>query len=123
MAKKILICDDVAFFRASLRDILIEAGFEVVAEAANGIEAIEKTRAAKPDIVILDIVMPNKNGLEAAKELVRLRMPLKIVICSSLGYEPIVKEALRAGASAYILKPFDKTGVIDTLNKLEAAGA
>jgi two-component system chemotaxis response regulator CheY len=123
MVKKVLICDDVAFFRTSINDILTEAGFEVVGEAANGAEAIERTRALKPDIVILDIVMPNKNGLEVAKELIRMRMPIKIVICSSLGYDPIVKEALKSGASAYILKPFDKANILDTLAKLDSAGA
>lgn len=121
--KKILISDDVAFFRATLRDIITEGGFDVIAEASNGSEAVEKARSLKPDIVILDIVMPVKNGLEAAKEIIRLKLPIKIVMCSSLGYEPIVKEALRSGASAYILKPFDKTTVLSTLSTLERGEA
>ena len=118
-AKRILIADDVAFFRQTLKDILTGGKFEVVAEAANGVEAVEMTKRHMPDIVLLDVVMPEKNGLEAAREIMSLKLPLKIVMCSSLGYEPIVKEAIKAGASAYILKPFDHTSVLEALNGLE----
>ena len=122
-AKRIIIADDVAFFRHSLKDILTGGGFEVVAEASNGTEAVEMTKTHRPDIIILDVVMPEKNGLEVARELVRLKMPVKIVMCSSLGYEPIVKEAIKAGASAYILKPFDNASVLSSLNALSMPGA
>lgn len=118
-AKRILIADDVAFFRHTLKDILTDDGFEIVAEASNGAEAVEMAKAHAPDIVLLDVVMPEKNGLEAAREIIRLKLPLKIVMCSSLGYEPIVKEALKAGASAYILKPFDKASVLKALSGLK----
>ncbi|MBI5887553.1 MAG: response regulator [Deltaproteobacteria bacterium] len=122
-ARRILIADDVAFFRQTLKDLLAGEGFEVVAEASNGAEAVEMTKAHAPDIVLLDVVMPEKNGLEAAREIIRLKLPLKIVMCSSLGYEPIVKEALKAGASAYILKPFDKVSVLKALSSLEKPDA
>ena len=118
VSKRVLLADDAAFFRAALRDILEDGGFEVVGEAANGEEAVQKARDLKPDIVILDVVMPVKNGLEAAKEISLLNLPLKVIICSSIGYEPIVEEAIRAGASAYILKPLDKARVLETLNRL-----
>lgn len=120
MAKKrVLIADDLSFFRTALRDILERGGFEVVGEAANGAEALNLTRTLAPDIVILDIVMPVMTGIDAAKEIVRLNMPLKIVMCSSLGYEPIVNEAMRAGACAYILKPLTEESVLHTLDSLD----
>lgn len=118
MLKKVLIADDVAFFRTALREILTKGGFEVVAEATNGADAFDLARNLKPDIVILDIVMPVKNGLEAAREIAQLKLPLKVVMCTSLGYEPIVEEAIRSGASAYILKPLSETKVLNILNNL-----
>lgn len=118
LSKKVLIADDVAFFRSALRDILIDEGFDVIGEAANGAEAVEKAAKFRPDIVILDVVMPMKNGLEAAREIKQLDMPLKIVMCSSLGYESIVESAMLSGASAYIIKPFDRSKVLDTINGL-----
>lgn len=122
-AKRIIIADDVAFFRQTLKDILTGEGFEVVAEASNGTEAVEMTKAHAPDIVLLDVVMPEKNGLEAAREIIRLKLPVNIVMCSSLGYEPIVKEAIKAGASAYILKPFDRVSVLEALGSLKKPNA
>lgn len=120
MAKKrVLIADDLAFFRMALRDILEQGGFEVVGEAANGAEALHLTKTLEPDIVILDIVMPVMTGIDAAKEIRSLNMPLKIVMCSSLGYEPIVNEAMRAGACAYILKPLNEESVLHALVNLE----
>lgn len=110
-----VISDDAAFFRSALRDILTGGGYEVVAEATNGEEAVDRARAFKPDIIILDVVMPVKTGLEAAREITGLKLPLKIVMCSSLGHDPLVEEAIRAGAAAYILKPLDRAKVLDTL--------
>ncbi len=118
MPKRVLIADDVAFFRVALRDILTKGGYEVVGEAANGTEALEKTKAMTPDIVILDVVMPVKNGLEALREIKELNLPLKIVMCTTLGYEPVIDEAMRSGASAYIIKPLNESKVLNTLNSL-----
>lgn len=122
-AKRIIIADDVVFFRRTLKDILISEGFEVIAEASNGDEAVEMSKTHVPDIVLLDVVMPGKNGLETAREILRLKLPIKVVMCSSLGYEPIIKEAIKAGASAYILKPFDHTSVMEALNGLDKPNA
>lgn len=118
MSKKVLIADDVAFFRAVLKDILSKGGFEVVGEAVNGSEAVDKARALAPDIVILDIIMPIKNGLEAARDISMLRLPIKIVMCTSLGYEPIVEQAIKSGACGYILKPLDENKVLSALSCL-----
>ncbi|MBI1912695.1 MAG: response regulator [Deltaproteobacteria bacterium] len=117
-SKRVLIADDAAFFRVALRDILKKGGYEVVGEATNGAEALEQAAALRPDIVILDVVMPVKNGLEAAREISQLKLPLKIVMCTSLGYEPIVEEAIKSGACAYIIKPLSETKVLNTLGSL-----
>ncbi len=112
-SKKVLIADDVEFFRVLLRDILSRAGFEVIAEASDGIEALRLAKELMPDIVMLDIVMPGKNGLQVAGEL--KGYPLKVVMCSTIGSEDVVKEAMDLGASAYIVKPLDEKKVLSAL--------
>lgn len=118
MSKRVLIADDLPFFRVALKDILGKGGYEVVGEATNGVEAVEKAKALLPDIVILDVVMPVKTGLDAAKEIRLLRLQTKVVMCSSLGNESIVDEALKSGACAYILKPLNEETVLSTLQGL-----
>lgn len=118
MSKRVIIADDTEFFRTALKDILIGAGFNVVGEATNGAEAFDLANELRPDLVILDVVMPVKNGLEAAKAISALKLPLKIVMCTSLGYEPIVEEAIRSGASGYIIKPLSETKVLNTLKSI-----
>lgn len=118
MVKKVLLADDTVFFRVALKDILSKGNYEIVGEAVNGAEALEKAKELKPDIVILDVVMPIKNGLEAARDIKDLNLPLKIVMCTSLGYEPIVEEAIRAGASGYIIKPLNEAKVLKVLDSL-----
>ena len=90
-----------------------------MAEAANGEEAVSRARALRPDIVILDIVMPHMNGIEAAREIRLLEPPVKIIMCTSLGYEPIVEEALKSGACAYIVKPLSEKKVLAVLQALK----
>lgn len=114
--KRVLIADDTEFFRAALKDILARAGYEVVGEASNGAEAVELAIELRPDLVILDVVMPIKNGLEAARAISALNQPTKIIMCTSLGYEPIVEEAVKAGASGYIIKPPSEAKVLAALN-------
>jgi two-component system chemotaxis response regulator CheY len=116
--KRVLIADDAVFFRTALKEILSSGGFEVVAEASNGIEAVALAKAHEPDIVILDMVMPEKTGIEAAREIVKMNPGLKIVMCSSLGYEPVVESAMQAGACAYITKPLNREEVLKTLGEL-----
>jgi two-component system chemotaxis response regulator CheY len=117
--KRVLIADDAVFFRTALKEILSSGDFEVVAEATNGEEAVAFTKNNRPDIVILDIVMPEKDGLTVAKEIVQLKLGTKIVMCSSMGYEKVVKKAVKSGACAFIVKPFEKDTILKTLNELD----
>ena len=119
MPKRVVIADDTAFFRIALKDILSSGGFEVVGEAANGKEAVYLTQSSKPEIVILDIVMPEKDGLQAAEEIAQMKLGTKIVMCSSMGYENVVKKAMQSGACAFIVKPFDKSTILKTLYGLD----
>jgi two-component system chemotaxis response regulator CheY len=120
LSKRVLVVDDIAFFRENMKSILARGGYEVVAEAENGAEAVEKVIELRPDIVILDVVMPVKNGLETAREIAQMKLPVKVVMCTSLGYELIVDEAISAGACAYINKPLVEEKVLTTLKSLYA---
>lgn len=116
--KRVLIADDTVFHRAVLKDLLVKGGFDVVGEAENGQQAIEKSKELRPDIVILDVVMPVKNGIEAAREISSMENAPKVVMCTSLGFEPIVEEAMRNGASAYVMKPLHESKVLGILKAL-----
>ncbi len=117
MSKRVLIADDAAFMREMLRDILTEGGFEIAAEAIDGNEAIELFQEHSPDLVMLDIVMPRKSGLEALKEIASMNPGACIVMCSALGQETLVMDALEAGARDFIVKPFKPEKVLDVIGK------
>ena len=106
MSKRVLIADDAAFMREMLRDILSEGEYEVVAEASDGVETVEKFDEHTPDLVTLDIVMPRKNGIDALREILAAHPTACIVMCSALGQEALVAEALESGARDFIVKPF-----------------
>ena len=118
MSGTVMIVDDELFFRKMLRDILEEKGFTIVAEAEDGLEAIEKYRQHHPDIIILDIYMPEKSGFEAAREIISYDNNAKVLICSGSGYDEDVEAALSTGARDVILKPFIPKEVVDTVSKL-----
>ena len=118
MAHRVLIADDAAFMREMLRDILTDGGYEIVGEAADGNEAVSAFAKHQPDLVTLDIVMPRKSGLEALREIVAGHPGACVVMCSALGQETLVQEALQAGARDFIVKPFKPDSVIATLNKV-----
>ncbi len=118
MAKSIIVVDDTYFYRESLKDLLKKAGYDVVAEGVDGDEAVELVRSIEPDLVILDVVMPKQSGLEAAKEIMALGVKTKVVMCSSLSYEPMVEEALSAGACAYLTKPLEDEIILKELKKV-----
>jgi two-component system chemotaxis response regulator CheY len=116
--KKVLVVDDAAFMRLSLRTILQRNEFEVVGEAANGSEAVNKYFTLKPDIVTMDITMPEMDGVEALTEIKKKDPSAKIVMISALGQESWVKKAIMLGASGFVVKPYKEEHIVQTLNKL-----
>jgi two-component system chemotaxis response regulator CheY len=112
---KILVVDDAAFMRMMIRDNLKKNGYENIIEAADGEQAVQSYKAENPDLVIMDITMPNKNGLEALKEIKELDPNAKIVMCSAMGQESMVVEAIRSGAKDFIVKPFKADRVLKTV--------
>lgn len=123
MANRVLIADDAAFMREMLRDILTDGGYEVVGEAADGNEAVSAFAKHNPDLVTLDIVMPRKSGLEALREIVTGHPGACVVMCSALGQEALVMEALEAGARDFIVKPFKPDHVLEVAQKALAKPA
>ena len=118
MSERILIVDDAAFMREMLRDLLTEEGYEIIAEAADGDEAVSAYAEHSPDLVMLDIVMPRKSGLEALREIMANDSNAKIVMCSALGQESLVMEALDAGAKDFVVKPFKLARALEVVKKV-----
>jgi two-component system chemotaxis response regulator CheY len=116
--RKVLIVDDAAFMRMAIRNILVKHDYEVVDEAENGRIGLQKYKELKPDIVTMDITMPEMTGLEALKEIIAFDPEAKIVMVSAMGQEHMVMEAILNGAKSFIVKPFKEDHVIQTLNKL-----
>lgn len=117
MSKRILLVDDAVFMRMKLKDILEKNGYEVVAEAQNGVEAIEKYKSEKPDLVTMDITMPEMDGITALKKIKEFDSKAKVIMCSAMGQQSMVMDAIQAGAIDFIVKPFDNDRVIESLNK------
>ncbi|WP_409253711.1 response regulator [Bacillus sp. SCS-153A] len=117
MANKILIVDDAAFMRMMIKDILTKNGFEVVGEAADGNQAVEKYKELTPDLVTMDITMPEKDGIAALKEIKGLDANAKIIMCSAMGQQAMVIDAIQAGAKDFIVKPFQADRVIEAIQK------
>jgi len=115
---KILIVDDSAFMRIAIKNILEKNGFEVIAEAEDGSKALLKYKQFHPDIVTMDITMPDVNGLEALRSILNYDPKAKVVMVSSMGQESIVKEAILLGAKSFILKPFKEDHVVQTMKRL-----
>jgi len=120
--KTAMIVDDELFFREVLRDMLEEDGFTIVAQAADGAEAIAQFEAHRPDVTVMDIYMPIKSGFDAAKEILSLDAQAKILICSGLGYDEDVQAALKIGVKDVILKPFIRNEVIEIINRIVCEG-
>ncbi|MCK8823539.1 response regulator [Fuchsiella alkaliacetigena] len=118
MGKKILIVDDGAFMRMMIKDILIENKFRVVGEAADGEEAVLLYKKLNPDLVTMDITMPKKDGITATKEIIAEDPQANILICSAMGEDSMVVQAIRAGAKGFIVKPFQKERVIQAIDKV-----
>jgi two-component system chemotaxis response regulator CheY len=117
MKARTLVADDASFMREMIREIIEPEGFEVVAEAGDGLDAVEAFKEHTPEIVTMDIVMPKMSGIEAVKQIVELDPGACIVMCSALGQEALVMEALKSGAKDFIVKPFKPDAVLTTLRK------
>jgi len=118
MAIKVLIADDAVFMRNMIKEVFESPDFQVVGEASNGIEAVEKYKELKPDITTMDIVMPHKSGIESVRDIIKLNKDAKIIMCSALGQESLVMEAIEAGAADFIVKPFKADKVLEIVRKV-----
>ncbi|QUI23239.1 response regulator [Vallitalea pronyensis] len=117
MGKNILIVDDAAFMRMMIKDILTKNGYDVVGEAENGVKAVEKYKELKPDLVIMDITMPEMDGIEAVKSIKGNNDEAMIIMCSAMGQQAMVIESIQAGAKDFIVKPFQAERVIEAVSK------
>lgn len=117
MAQSVLIVDDAAFMRMMIKDILIKNGYNVVGEAENGSIAVEKYKELTPDLVTMDITMPEKDGITALKEIKALNPDATVIMCSAMGQQAMVIDAIQAGAKDFIVKPFQADRVIEAVSK------
>ncbi len=118
MAKNILICDDAAFMRMMIKDILTKNGYSVVGEAENGAKGVEKFNELKPDLVLMDITMPEMDGIAALKAIKAADSGANIIMCSAMGQQAMVIEAIQAGAKDFIVKPFQAERVLEAVKKV-----
>ena len=117
MAKRILVVDDAAFMRMMVKDILTKGGYEVVGEAENGAVAVQRYEELKPDLVTLDITMPEMDGLEALKKIKEKDASAVVVMCSAMGQQAMVIESIQAGAKDFIVNPFQADRVLEAVKK------
>ncbi|NLC68473.1 MAG: response regulator [Clostridiaceae bacterium] len=118
MDKKILIVDDAAFMRMMIKDILTRNGYHIIGEAENGARAIEKYKEMQPDLVIMDITMPEVDGIQAVKDIKKMDADAKIIMCSAMGQQAMVIESIQAGAKDFIVKPFQADRVVDAVRRI-----
>lgn len=117
MANRILVVDDAAFMRMMIRDILTKNGYEVCGEANDGNQAIEKFKELKPDLITMDITMPEMDGIQALREIKKIDPNVKVIMCSAMGQQAMVIDAIQAGAKDFIVKPFQADRVIEAIKK------
>ena len=113
----ILIVDDAAFMRMMIKDILSKNGYSVVGDAENGLKAVEKYKELNPDLVIMDITMPEMDGIQAVKQIKSLNSAAKIIMCSAMGQQAMVIESIQSGAKDFIVKPFQADRVLEAVKK------
>ena len=111
-------CDDAAFMRMMIKDILNKNGYNVAGEAENGIRAVEKYKEVSPDLVLMDITMPEMDGIQALKEIKKVDAGAKVIMCSAMGQQAMVIESIQAGAKDFIVKPFQAERVIEAVKKV-----
>jgi two-component system chemotaxis response regulator CheY len=115
---RVLVCDDAIFMRTMITDILSGAGYEVVGEAETGLQAIERYRELNPDLVTMDIVMPDMGGIDAVREIVKQDPNARILMCSAMGQQALVVEAIQAGAKDFVVKPFQPSRVLEAVQRV-----
>ena len=118
MGKNILICDDAAFMRMMIKDILSKNGYNVVGEAENGAIAVEKYTETNPDLVLMDITMPEMDGIQALKKIKEKDPGASVIMCSAMGQQAMVIESIQAGAKDFIVKPFQADRVLEAVRKV-----
>ncbi|MCQ2517385.1 MAG: response regulator [Lachnospiraceae bacterium] len=118
MGKNILIVDDAAFMRMMIKDILTKNGYIVAGEAENGVKALEKYNELKPDLVLMDITMPEKDGIQALKDIKAADSSAQVIMCSAMGQQAMVIESIQAGAKDFIVKPFQADRVLEAVRKV-----
>ena len=118
MAKNILICDDAAFMRMMIKDILTKNGYNVAGEAENGLKAVEKFKEVNPDLVLMDITMPEMDGIQALKAIKANDPNAQVIMCSAMGQQAMVIEAIQSGAKDFIVKPFQAERVLEAVKKV-----
>ncbi|MGN0480964.1 MAG: response regulator [Lachnospiraceae bacterium] len=118
MAKNILVCDDAAFMRMMIKDILTKNGYTVIGEAENGAKAIEKYSELKPDLVLMDITMPEMDGIQALKGIKAADPSASVIMCSAMGQQAMVIESIQSGAKDFIVKPFQADRVLEAVKKV-----
>ena len=118
MAHRILVVDDAAFMRMMIKDILTKNGYDVVGEASDGQQAVEKYKELHPDLVTMDITMPEMDGITALKEIKKINPGSKVIMCSAMGQQAMVIDAIQAGAKDFIVKPFQSDRVLEAISKI-----
>jgi Response regulator containing CheY-like receiver domain and AraC-type DNA-binding domain len=113
--KRVLVVDDGAFMRTLIKGMLLKHGYEVVGEAEDGLQGVEKYNALKPDLVTMDITMPNMDGIEALRNIMQVDPEACVVMVSAMGQEVYIKEAIRLGARSFVVKPFDEATLFSVL--------
>lgn len=117
MGKRVLVVDDAAFMRMMIKDILLKNGYEIAGEAENGQKAVTLYQELRPDVVTMDITMPEMDGIAAVKAIKQIDPQARIIMCSAMGQQLMVMEAIQAGARDFIVKPFQQDRVLQSLEK------
>jgi two-component system chemotaxis response regulator CheY len=118
MNSTVLVCDDAVFMRTMISDILTQAGLDVVGEAESGTEAVAKYRTLKPDLVTMDIIMPDMGGIEAVRAITQFDPEARVLMCSAMGQQALVAEAIQAGAKDFVVKPFQPSRVLEAVQRV-----
>ena len=114
----VLVCDDAVFMRTVIREILSRAGYDVIGEAETGAQAVERFKELNPDLVTMDIVMPDMGGIDAVREIVKIAPQAKVLMCSAMGQQALVVEAIQAGAKDFVVKPFQPSRVLEAVQRV-----